>query len=349
MNLQKYRNLIIISIFAVSLTAPLVAMVLNLDRSPLLRENRERAPFPAIAFNRHTLRKFPHDFYTYFRDNFGLRDAFIRIDFIVRRMVLKEREFNEVLFGENGWLFYLGEREMDDLRGITHYDDETLAAWTASLERKRQWLATRGIRYLFVIAPNKETIYGENLPAPFRKLRDRTGLDEFVEYVRTHSGVEVLDLKHVLLAAKNQMRIYDKTGTHWNEYGAFIAYQEIMKTISGWLPVKPSETLSDYVIERKPGDGRELALLVGGAEFLKEEDVYLVPVRARQARETEITGDGKIITMCRDDMKLPRVLVFRDSFFDALIPFITEQFQYARYYRHHWDDSIPIASVVETV
>ena len=174
MNFQKHRNLIIITIFALSLTTPLVAMVLKLDRSLQLRENRERANFPAIAFDTNTLKKFPHDFYAYFRDNFGFRDAFIRLNFIVRRSILQELEFNDVLFGKNGWLFYLGEREMDDSRGITHYDDETLAEWTASLERKRQWLAAQGIRYLFVIAPNKETIYGENLPPYFRKLQDRT-------------------------------------------------------------------------------------------------------------------------------------------------------------------------------
>lgn len=349
MNLQKYRNLIIITIFAVSLTTPLIAMVLKLDRSPLLRENRDRAPFPDIALDTQTLRKFPRDFYAYFRDNFGFRDDLIRLNFRVKRSLLKEREFNEVLFGKNGWLFYLGEREMDDSRGITHYDTETLAAWAASLESKRQWLAARDIRYLFVIAPNKASIYRENLPPYFRNLHDRTGLDEFVEYIRTHSGVDVVDLRPPLLMSKSVERSYNKTDTHWNDFGAFVAYQEIMKTLSRWFPATHSDALADYVIERKMSPGGDLAIMVGGAEFISGEKIYLVPKKARKALEIEANTREKFIDMRQDETILPRALVFRDSFFDALIPFISEQFHYARYYRHHWDESVPIASLVKTV
>jgi hypothetical protein len=48
-------------------------------------------------------------------------------------------------------------------------------------------------------------------------------------------------------------------------------------------------------------------------------------------------------------MNLPLALVFRDSFFDGIMPFFSEQFQYVKYFRRHWYESIPIASLVETV
>ena len=349
MNFQKYRNLIIIMIFAVSVTTPLIAMILKLDRSPLLRENREHAAFPDIALDRKTLKKFPHDFYAYFRDNFGFRDDFIRLNFLVKRTILKELEFNDVLFGKDGWLYYLGEKEMDDSRGITHYDEETLARWAASLERKRQWLAARGIRYLFVIAPNKASIYRENLPSYFRDLHDPTGLDEFVQYVRAHTGVDLVDLRPALLTAKTIERSYMKTDTHWNEFGAFVAYQEIMETLSRWFPATHSETFADYVMERKMGSGGDLAIMVGGSEFIREEEIFLVPKKARNAREIEVNTKEKFLAMYQDEQVLPRALVFRDSFFDALIPFISEQFQYARFYRHHWDESIPVAAAINSI
>jgi len=349
MNLYKYSNLIVITIFALSLTAPLVGMLLKLDHTQQLRENRTRAKVLELPTDRKSLGKFPHDFYAYFRDNFGFRDSLTRLNFIIRRPILQEREFNDVLFGNNGWLFYLGEREMDDSRGITHYDEETLAAWTASLERKRQWLAAKGIRYIFVIAPNKATIYGENLPPYFTKLHDRTGLDELVDYVRIHSSVEVLDLRHALLMAKKQERIYKKTDTHWNEYGAFIAHQEIMKTISRWFPAKPLDTLSDYFIEKRAENGGDLSVLVGGSEFITETGIYLVPKKARLAREIEVNAGEKSITTWQGDVDLPRALVFRDSFFDGIMPFFSEQFQYVKYFRRHWDDSVPIASIIKDV
>jgi hypothetical protein len=50
--------------------------------------------------------------------------------------------------------------------------------------------------------------------------------------------------------------------------------------------------------------------------------------------------------MQQDDLRLPRALVFRDSFFDALIPLVSEQFQYTRYLRKHWDQTVPIRELV---
>lgn len=349
MNMHINRNLIVIIIFLVSITAPLIAMVFRLDQSTVVQENRERAKFPSINFKKNTLKKFPHDFYAYFRDNFGLRDTFVRLNFWVRRVLLKESEFNDVLFGKNDWLFYLGEHEMDDVRGITHYDEQTLQKWADSLELKRKWLAVQGIRYIFVIAPSKGTVYGEYLPYSFRKLRDNTGLDEFIDYMKSHSGVEIVDLRPALLAAKKNERLYDKTDTHWNEYGAFIAYREISGAMSQWFPARSPDTLADYVIERKLEKGGDLAMLAGGAELLKEEQISLVPLRTRRAHRVETDRtDKKIISMRQDDNGLPRALVFRDSFFDAVIPFISEQFQYVRYYRHHWDESTPISEVIRS-
>jgi alginate O-acetyltransferase complex protein AlgJ len=347
MSKRRNCNLIVITIFALSVALPLFAMISGLDRTPLIRENRDRARFPSIASEKDTLKKFPHDFYAYFRDNFGFRDALIRLNFLIRRTLLKEAEFNEVLFGKGDWLFYLGEHEMDDALGITHYDVETLRMWADTLEQKRRWLAARGIRYLFVIAPNKETIYGEYLPYCFRRLHDKTGLDEFIDYMRAHSSVEVVDLRPALLAAKKTERLYWKTDTHWNDYGAYVAYRETAGLLSRWFPSRPVDTLADFVIVRKRENGGDLAVLAGGADFLKEEQIDLVPRKPVRARRIEAEGSGeKIISMEQDDASKPRAVVFRDSFFDAVIPFLSEQFQYVRYYRHHWDESIPIAEVV---
>ncbi|GFE62009.1 hypothetical protein [Geobacter sp. AOG2] len=349
MNYRTYRNATIIAIFAVSLIAPLAATVFKLDRSPALQENREHAKFPVVSFEKAALKRFPHDFYNYFKDNFGFRDVFIRLNFLIRRRLLRETEFNEVLFGENGWLFFLGEHEMDDARGITHYSDDTLAMWTASLERKRQWLAARGIRYLFVIAPNKETIYGENLPSYYRSVAI-TGLDEFVDYVGTHSRVEMLDLRPALLAAKKNERLYKKTDTHWNRYGAFLAYQEIVKAMSRGVSSKPASALSDFTIEKRYEKGGDLALLVGGSEFITEEEINLIPHKKRLACRVEMnTGDPRTYAMRQENKKLPKAIVFRDSFFDEIIPYISEHFQHVQYYRKHWDQSVPIASIVAEV
>ena len=347
MNISKSRNLMLITLFVICITAPLADMVLDLDKSADLNENRERAQLPAIKLEYGSLRKFPHAYYNYFKDNFGFRDPLIRLNFIVRHRILGESIFNEVVFGENDWLFYTGEKSIEDSLGITHYDEETLQRLTGSLELKRNWLSAQGIKYLFVVVPNKETVYGEWFPPYLKKVRNRTGLDEFVDYLKTHTNVDVVDLRQALLLEKKR-RVFYKTDTHWNEYGAFLAYREIMKSVSRWFPVASAETLTDFDMERKTEAGGGLAVLVGGYEFLKEEKIYLVPRKGRKAHMAEVNSDDREpFAMSQDDKRLPRALVFRDSFFNDIIPFISEQFQYARYYWQRWDDETPIREIIE--
>jgi hypothetical protein len=347
MKIQDYKNRIIIAVFILSIVAPLVAMIFRLDSSTNVQENRLHAAFPPIKPEMASLKKFPHLFYVYFRDNFGFRGSLIKLNYLVRRSLLRETEFNDVLFGSNGWLYYLGEHEMDDAIGITKYDEQTMQRWSLSLENKRKWLASRGIRYLLVIPPNKASIYNEYIPSYFGKLANITALDELLSYIETHTNVEMIDLRNVLLGAKSSERLYMKSDTHWNDYGAFVAYQEIIKIISLHISSKPPATLADFFIERKTESGGNLAIMAGGAEFIKEEQISFIPKKARLAKQMEMdTDDARTYAMGQEDDRLPTAVVFGDSMFDALIPFISEHFKYAQYYRKHWNNGTPIADIV---
>ncbi|MEI9865253.1 MAG: hypothetical protein WDN00_12025 [Limisphaerales bacterium] len=45
-------------------------------------------------------------------------------------------------------------------------------------KKRRDWLAKRGIAYLFVVAPDKHSIYPEELPGWAVKVRPQTKLDQ---------------------------------------------------------------------------------------------------------------------------------------------------------------------------
>ena len=53
--------------------------------------------------------------------------------------------------------------------------------------------------------------------------------------------------------------------------------------------------------------------------------------------------------MEQEDPGLPRALVFRDSFLTAVIPFLSENFQYSKYYWNNWDADTPIAEMIASV
>jgi len=329
-----------------TILAPLSDMIFKLDPLPQLNEKRERKKFPQVSFQRSVLSSFPLLFEKYFNDNFGFRDPLVRLNYLVKHNLLGVSPTTRVVLGKDGWLFFAGDGAVEDSLGITHYGEAQLRKWADSLELKRKLLNERGILYLLVIVPNKKTIYGEYLPANYRKVRSYTGLDEFTDYVQKHTAVEMVDIRSALMAAKKNERLYSKTDTHWNAYGAFVAYQEIMSHISKRFPHIKADALTDYSIEKKIASGGDLASLIGGSDFLKEKFVNLLPRNQRMAVKRK---DGKLTEFVTDDKKLPRLLVYRDSFFDALIPFLSEHFQYSSYQSQQCISSDKLLEMIDTV
>ena len=57
-----------------------------------------------------------------------------------------------------------------------------------------------------------------------------------MEYMKAHSTVELLDLRDALTRAKARHPVYYSTDSHWNDYGAYTGYVEIMRRISKYYP-----------------------------------------------------------------------------------------------------------------
>src|SRR5471032_1208221 len=97
---------------------------------------------------------------------------------------------------------------IDDVMGNRPFRDSELEAWRDLLQGRHDWLAQRGIRYLFVIPPDKHTIYPEHLPDWLvTAARPPQRLDQFIQYMKAHSDVPVLDLRQTLLDAKKDVRV----------------------------------------------------------------------------------------------------------------------------------------------
>jgi hypothetical protein len=95
-------------------------------------------------------------------------------------------------------------------------------------------------------------------------------------------------------------------------------------------------------------EGFDLAGMMGLKRVLHEVDMTLVPRRPRRARVVEPAGaaptaeEGRLITEI-DDPRLPRAVVFRDSFVSRLVPFLSEHFSRVVYL---WQNDFD-ATVVE--
>jgi hypothetical protein len=207
------------------------------------------------------------------------------------------------------------------------------------------------------VVPNKQTIYPEYLPDYLQKERGQSRLQQLMAYLKTHSDVSILDLSVALTDAKKRHRLYHLTDTHWNDNGAYVAYRAIMQRVGQWFP-EVSLTQNRIVESGSTlGTGGDLAVLLDMANSMREERPALKvqPTACSQKIERDLADfiktpanlikDKPFMTRC--DTSTIRAVVFRDSFFGSIIPFIAEDFNQIDYIWKKYDHAIMIKLIAQ--
>jgi len=195
-----------------------------------VQDNRGLAKKPDLASLK--LVQIPAKFEAYLNDHFGFRNALIR-----RYNKLLNRYFggksSKVTLGKRKWLF--SSKTIPDYLGYARTRKEDLERWRLILEGKRAWLAEKGICYIFVVPRNKATIYSEYLPEEIALGKGETLLQSLLAYMKDKSDVPILDLTPALLKEKKQRQIYFSGDSHWNAYGCFVGYRQLILSMKNCL------------------------------------------------------------------------------------------------------------------
>ncbi len=324
--------------FLLAICLPAATLVVPTRGSRMRRALGEaRVAFPAVQMTYRSLAAFPSGFSDYFQANFGGRKALIRYHGELKT-ALGLSASPRVIVGWRGWLYYADEREVDCCRNAIPMTEAQLESWRQTIEARRDWLAARGIHFLFVVPPDKHTIYPEFLPSNMRPVHKQSRLDQLLSYMHEHSTVDTLDLRPALWRAKKDGQIYCKLDTHWNGLGAFVAHREIARSLRKWFPDLRVPELDPTRIGRQERTGGDLARMLGLDSDLKEIDPL---VNTDPPQATIVTGAGEavrdpsalidLIVSEKKNAPIARGVILHDSFCADLLPLLSEDFGRAAY------------------
>jgi alginate O-acetyltransferase complex protein AlgJ len=347
--IRSIEDAAIIILFITAISLPILAMTFQRGATAVQQEKRQLETFPSLSLNASALAAFPKKFASYFNDNFGFRQTLIRWQANLEVNWLGVSSSPRVILGKDGWLFYADEYSSEGRRAIPLFTERELERWRQILEARRDWLAQRGIRYLFTIGPAKLKMYPEYLPDSLARLTQESRLDQLAAYLKDHSNLEFLDLRPALLEAKTQHIIYYRTDTHWNYYGGFVAYRAVMRELAKSFPeLQPFTEADCEIITQKFSEG-DLARMLGLNGFMIEErpiiglrkpsfvvtgmkDHYGNGIADKsiltsdKLQYAQMGGAVKFINAERKGTKLPSVVIFHDSLFVSAMPFFPEHF-----------------------
>lgn len=240
----------------------------------------------------------------------------------------------QVVKGKDGWLFYRAEavhdgHVFDDFLGEVSPSNELIKAWCESLQKRRSWLSGRGIASVFIVVPNKETVYADKLPDELILKRGRTSLDALSDAC----GDEFIDLRSSLAEARRSHNVYYPRGTHWTSHGAYVGYRAILKELNlepmpitafrevqltiddSWLMLfgihsEPSPELDPLephlACHKADGECRQVLYPNGPADF---------------------STDPRGSIVVQPDLTLPTAVVFHDSFKLWLASYLGQHFR----------------------
>lgn len=343
--MKKSAAIIFTAIILLMCAAPLLLTLAGV-RTPSAEKRMMSAAPSFLTADGSMNKSFTADLDSYIADNFPLRPWLISAWHQLNISVLGQTGNSQVILGRDGWLFfaetvpaYLGQDQLSD----AEYERlDTL------LRLQSEYLASQGKKLLYTVVPNKNTVYPNHMPDRYSDRTDDNALAGLAGHLTTPGYI---DLRSLLtsFAANSSELIYHKTDTHWNNRGAVLTLTAILSQAGEALDENLSSAWPEAACTETADWQGDLAVMLfpsgPSPDFQQTYDIqpvfrYTRPLRSLEDLLITTQGSGSDLSL----------LMFRDSFANALIPMLSDSFGHATYSRAvPYDYSLPTAADADLV
>ncbi|MCR5663949.1 MAG: hypothetical protein K6G17_03605 [Oscillospiraceae bacterium] len=258
-------------------------------------------------------------FSDYFADRFALRQSLLTAWAKLNASVFQTSVEEQVVLGTDGWLYYA--KTLDDYLGRGLSDGELRLA-ARNLLLMQEYAESRGTAFVFTIAPNKNSLYPEHMPAFAERDRSLSNAERFIPMLE-RSGVNYADL---FGAFQNREVLYFRTDSHWNARGAALAADALLAAFG-----RDSDYFNGPFSETTPHPGDLYEMLFPRGEEREEDCVYSPGFRFETERDPN--GGNALTIRSYNEEAEGTLLCYRDSFGAALYPYLADQFEQALFSR----------------
>jgi hypothetical protein len=269
-----------------------------------------------------------------FKRNFPLKSDLFNVYSTIKTDVFGANPLQEKAIDiKNGWKF-LGNsfsNALSESKGLVVFSPSELKILKKKLEDRQQWLSERNIKFYLAVAPNKHSIYGDMIP--IKKYNRNTKMEQLDSLCQT------INVPFINLGSqypdKDDIRLYHKTDSHWNDYAGYFGYKSTMDIISKDFPrtrFKPFslDDLEMKIINEPIGDLNEMLQLKKSEDFI-HLNFKNPPQAIQEANILDIPfGYYKDPSFYETRYKNPindlKILIFNDSFFGYYGKYLSENF-----------------------
>lgn len=263
---------------------------------------------------------------TEFDSKFRLRKPTYTLAMNSRFLFLKDNFFNDTYTRDHKWLMYIDDLSLGDHQNTIPLTPDELQRIQTNLDNFQTQLAKMGIKFYIIMPPNKNTIYPEYLTPEIPIIGDESRLSQLIDYQREHGSVKVIDIRDRLNEIKQEEIIYYETDTHWNPRGAFEGYRALIEVIRTDFPIVTPIGLEECDITPDQNFHGGLSEISGWIKAYSKFDEIVPKERVNNVVSKEKIGDVRFAIFENDSVELPSAIIYRDSFFTAMQPYLAQNF-----------------------
>lgn len=314
------KKLAFIVIYLLVCLAPLCTVWLSKDTSA--SEKRESAEFPKAVDNGKLNKAFFTQFDAWFSDHMGGRAFLVDAQTAMKEHLFGESAESSVILGKDGWLFY--EKTADDYCHVRTMTDRNVENAARTLAMMSDYCEANGAEFIFTVAPNKNTLYPENMPGRYKKADGDSNL-EALAAVLPRYGVTYADLTAAFSAESKVL--YQPRDSHWTYEGGMLAY----RTIVGAMKT-PHDLFENITFtERNDWDADLANMLYPNAP---DDDAQTYPdITYSFTTKGDAIFDESLVIETLGGAGTGSLLMFRDSFGNTTWRYFAESFSKAEFER----------------
>lgn len=205
--------------WALVLAIPLILTTRQIELAAPVDENRTKVEWPSMpqSVGPTACFQYAQGIQNWFEDNFGGRDAMIRLKTQIDFTVFNKSD--RIHLGKNGFMFY---RSLLDER-IPHLERssaELVQQRVQGLEALGSALKEQGVTLIVMPIPLKFSVYPELLPRSAPSLPDHRVFHKFREMLSNSDHLILFDAYPRMMALKTKLNVFNLTDFHWSEPAA---------------------------------------------------------------------------------------------------------------------------------
>lgn len=198
--------------------------------SNIISERDSRALVKKFKFNEPW--QFTESFTKFYDKNFKGRDYYYNLYTKLMIDFFGTSPIDEVSLGKSKWLFLGSSSALKDYLNISRLGPSEINEIKDQLEDNKGFLDSLSIKYLVVVVPNKHSIYTEYLKDRFFQNETPSNLEMLDSTLQCRS-VPFLNLTSALHIEKDKtFDLYYNSDSHWNDFGAYIGFKNIVKSLN---------------------------------------------------------------------------------------------------------------------